>query len=188
MKQAFIIVDVQRDFCKGGALAVSEGDSVIEPINKIVRFFEEKSAPVFLTRDWHPARHSSFSEQGGLWPSHCVANTEGADWHEQLVVPQHAITISKGTSTHVDAYSGFSGTDLEERLRSLKVESVIVAGLATDYCVKNTVLDAIKAGFDTVLVLDAVKAVNVAPGDDSKAIEDMRNAGARTVISDNIIQ
>ena len=188
MRQALIIVDVQNDFCKGGALAVADGNSVIEPINKLVRFFEEKEYPIVFTRDWHPVRHSSFSENGGLWPCHCVADTDGACFHEKLIVPDHAIIISKAIGTHVDAYSGFDSTDLEERLRSLKVESVVVAGLATDYCVKNTVLDALKAGFDTAVILDGIRAVNVAPGDGERAVEEMRRAGARTVVSDNIIQ
>lgn len=188
MRQALIIVDVQKDFCAGGSLAVSEGDSVVEPINRMVNFFEEKGYPIFLTRDWHPADHSSFEKGGGIWPPHCVAGSAGADFHDKLIVPEHAVIISKATDANVDAYSGFDGTDLAERLRSLKVDSVAVAGLATDYCVKSTVLDAIKAGFNTAVITDAVKAVNVEPDDGAKAIEEMRSAGARTTVSDDLIR
>ncbi len=177
-KDALIMVDVQRDFCPGGALAVPEGDKIIAVLNGYIDKFRAKKLPLFATRDWHPARHCSFKEFGGIWPVHCVQKTPGAEFHPDLRLPEEVRIISKATKVKEDAYSGFQGTQLKDMLRKSKVKRLFVGGLATDYCVKNTVLDALKAGFTTFLLMDAIKGVDVNPGDSEKAIEDMLTAGA----------
>ena len=178
---ALVIVDVQNDFLPGGQLPVPEGDAVIRPLNAWIRAFRAADLPIVATRDWHPADHCSFQARGGPWPPHCVAGTPGAEFVPGLRLPEDVIVISKATSPDRDAYSGFEGTDLAERLRELGVKRLFVGGLATDYCVLNTVLDALKEGFETLVITDAIRAVNVNPDDGDKALERMRNAGARFV-------
>lgn len=178
---ALILVDVQNDFLPGGRLAVPDGDAVIPPLNAWIRRFRARGLPVFATRDWHPPDHCSFREQGGPWPPHCVAGTPGADFAPGLELPPEVVVISKATTPEKDAYSGFEGTDLAERLRERSVRRVFVGGLATDYCVLNTVLDALKAGFEAWVIKDAVRAVDVQPGDGERALERMRQAGAREI-------
>ena len=185
---ALIIVDMQQDFLPGGALAVPDGDAVIPVINQYAAEFSRRGLPVFATRDWHPQDHCSFQEQGGPWPPHCVAGTPGAEFPPTLELPQDTIIIHKATSPAPDAYSGFQGTNLEALLRERGCRRVFVAGLATDYCVRATVLDALKADFDAVLLEDAVRAVNVQPGDGDRAIEEMKAAGARTAGSTGILR
>ncbi len=177
-KDVLIVVDVQRDFCPGGALAVPEGDKIIPVLNEYIDKFRAKKLPLFATRDWHPARHRSFKEFGGIWPVHCVQKTTGAEFHPDLRLPEDARIISKATKVKEEAYSGFQGTQLKDMLRKGKVRRIFVGGLATDYCVKNTVLDGLKAGFTTFLLMDAIKGVDVNPGDSEKAIEEMLTAGA----------
>ena len=176
--KALLVVDIQNDFCPGGSLAVAGGDEVVGPTNGLIKNFLDAGAPVIFTRDWHPADHSSFSECGGIWPVHCVAGTEGADFHPSLEVPAAAVIVSKADTAERDAYSGFEGTDLDARLKSLGVTEVVVAGLATDYCVKNTVLDALKLGYSTAAASDCIRAVNVEAGDGEKALNEMLEAGA----------
>ena len=178
MKQALLLVDIQNDFCPGGSLAVPEGDTIVEPVNRLVEKFDRAELPVFLSRDWHPGDHCSFKDHGGDWPPHCVADTEGAAFHPNLKVPSRGIVISKATTKDSDAYSAFEGTSLKDRLLSLKVTDLIIAGLATDYCVKATVLDALGEGFKVTVVEEGIRGVNVNPEDDKKAIEDMKKAGA----------
>lgn len=187
MLTALIVVDVQNDFCPGGSLPVSDGDNIIGPINKLINFFSEKHIPVFYTRDWHPVDHSSFSKQGGPWPPHCIAGTKGAEFHEDLDIVSHSEIISKATDRDKDSYSAFGETDLNIKLKALKVEKLVIAGLATDYCVKNTVLDALNYGFKTLVVNEGIKAVNVNPEDGSKAIEEMKNKGAEIVTLDSVL-
>ena len=187
MKKALIIVDIQNDFCPGGSLAVHEGDSVVGPVNELTRYFEAQGLPVFFTRDWHPVRHSSFRDFGGIWPPHCVAETGGAAFHEDMYRPESAEIISKATEVNSDAYSGFEGTDLGEKLRTRGVDTVVVTGLATDYCVKNTVLDGLKRGLSVEVVREAIRAVEVNPGDGEKAIMEMKQAGARFISLRDII-
>ncbi|HXY97394.1 MAG TPA: nicotinamidase [Steroidobacteraceae bacterium] len=176
---ALIVVDVQNDFLPGGALAVPRGEEVIAPLNDYLGQFEQRHLPVFVTRDWHPPRHCSFRDQGGPWPSHCVAGTRGADFAPGLRVPAGAHVVSKATGPEADAYSGFQGTDLAAQLRRLGIRRVMVGGLATDYCVRATVLDALAAGFGVVVLADAVRAVELRPGDGSRALADMRAQGAQ---------
>ena len=175
---ALVIVDVQNDFLHGGSLAVPGGDEIVPVINQYIALFEEKGLPVFATRDWHPKNHISFKEQGGIWPPHCVEGTKGSLFPPNLRLPDAALVISKAETEDQDAYSGFEGTDLNERLRSARVSRLLVAGLATDYCVLNTVKDALNNGFGVLLLLDAVRAVNVKPEDGQKAIEEMIRLGA----------
>lgn len=175
---ALVLVDVQNDFLPGGALAVPGGDAVIPVLNAWIARFRSAGLPVAATRDWHPPDHCSFQAQGGPWPPHCVAESPGADFAAGLVLPADAILISKATRPQAEALSGFRGTGLADRLRALGVGRVFVGGLATDYCVRDTVLDAIAAGFSVVVLTEAVRAVDVHPGDGDCALDAMRRAGA----------
>jgi nicotinamidase/pyrazinamidase len=176
---ALIVVDVQNDFCPGGALAVAEGDRVIPILNRYVQFCVKKSLPVYATRDWHPQDHCSFKAHGGPWPVHCVQGTSGAQFHPQLNLPKDVGIISKATDPGEDAYSGFQGTDLARRLKDQGIRRILIGGLATDYCVKSTVLDGLKAGFEVYFLADACRAVNVNPEDGQKAMQEMLAAGAQ---------
>ncbi|MBI5191887.1 MAG: bifunctional nicotinamidase/pyrazinamidase [Nitrospirae bacterium] len=175
---ALIIVDVQNDFCPGGALPVSEGDKVVAVLNSYTKKFIERGLPVFLTRDWHPENHISFNAYGGTWPPHCIQDSNGAEFHHGLLIPTNAVIISKGTLSDKDAYSGFEDTNLSEYLKQRHIDRLFIGGLATDYCVKSTVLDAIKEGFQTVFLEDASRGVDVKAGDSDKAIKEMLSAGA----------
>jgi len=175
---ALLAVDVQNDFLPGGALAVTHGDEVIGPINAVARAFARDGKPVFATRDWHPADHCSFRSRGGPWPPHCIAGQPGAQFANALELPAGSGVISKGTGRDEEAYSGFAGTDLAERLRAAGVRRLCVAGLATDYCVLNTVLDALAAGFAVTVLVDAARAVDMQPGDGARALQRMSAAGA----------
>jgi nicotinamidase/pyrazinamidase len=170
-----IVVDVQNDFCPGGALGVADGDRLAPAIAAAA----EAAGTVVATRDLHPAGHVSFAERGGLWPAHCVAGTPGAELHPSVSGMRFDRVQDKGTEPDREAYSGFDGTDLAEYLRGRGVKRVLVAGLATDYCVRATALDAIREGFDTTVLTDAVAAVDVEPGDGERALAEVRDAGAR---------
>ncbi|MDC4206093.1 MAG: bifunctional nicotinamidase/pyrazinamidase [Candidatus Manganitrophus sp.] len=185
-KTALIVVDVQNDFCPGGALAVPAGDSVAPILNRYADLFSRSGAPIYATRDWHPENHLSFKARGGPWPPHCVQGTKGAEFHPRLSLPRNVTMILKGTDPDREAYSGFQGTDLAERLRRQQVERLFVGGLATDYCVKSTVLDALKAGFETVFLKDASRGVDVQPGDSEKAVEEMKKGGASVLTINQI--
>jgi len=174
---ALILVDVQNDFLPGGALPIKRGGEILPTLNTLIARFVERALPVFASRDWHPLAHCSFHAQGGPWPPHCIAGSTGADFAAGLRLPATATIISKATAVDADAYSAFAGTDLDRQLREAGVTRLFVGGLATDYCVLNTVLDAQRAGFDVVLLLDGIRAVNVHPGDGNQAIDQMRQAG-----------
>ena len=161
---------------------MAQGDQVIAPLNKLIEEFLGRGEPVFRSRDWHPRQTKHFTEFGGTWPVHCVQDTKGAEFHPDLIDDIRIRTISKGMGDE-DSYSAFDGTDLALQLRQLGVEEVWVGGLATDYCVKNTVLDARKEGFSVKALEDAMRAVEVNPGDGERAIEEMRAAGADIVDS-----
>ncbi|MDG6901453.1 MAG: nicotinamidase [Nitrososphaerota archaeon] len=172
-----MVIDVQRDFCPGGSLAVEDGDEIVAPLNRAITAFERLGLPVLFTRDWHPHNHISFAAQGGPWPPHCVQGTPGADFQPGLLVPRSAVVISKGDRPSSEAYSGFQGTDLGARLKKHGVDEVYLGGLATDYCVKESALDALRAGFRVNLLEDCVRAVNAKAGDGSRALEEMKAAG-----------
>jgi nicotinamidase/pyrazinamidase len=175
--RALIVVDVQNDFCPGGALAVPDGDAVVEPINAMAR-----EAPfVVATRDWHPADHGSFVGEGGPWPAHCVAGTPGAELHPSIDRQLIDAVVDKGQPVDREGYSGFEGTELVHLLRDRGVDAVDVAGLALDYCVKATALDARRAGFDVTVHRGATRAVEVAPGDGERAVSELRAAGVAVV-------
>ena len=178
-KDALIIVDVQRDFCSGGALPVPDGEKIIPTLNKYIEKFSKAGALIVATRDWHPPNHMSFKDYGGIWPSHCIQGTLGAEFHPDLRLPREVRIVSKATSADKEAYSGFDGTNLERELKDAGIKRVFVGGLATDYCVKSTVLDALRLGFETILLVDAIKGVDAKPGDSERAIEEMVRNGAK---------
>ena len=172
--EALIVVDVQNDFCPGGALAVENGDKVISGINKLLSI--DKWLRVG-TRDWHPDNHISFQKHGGIWPEHCVRESVGSEFHRLLHSHFFQKVVSKGTKETLEAYSGFEGTELSEILREYGVKKIFICGLATDYCVRATALDARKEGFEVVLISDCVESVNIKAGDGEKAIQEMTEFG-----------
>lgn len=180
---ALFIVDVQNDFLPGGSLEVPDGDQVIPPLNQALFLFGEANLPIFASRDWHPADHSSFIEQGGTWPPHCVQHTRGASFANKLDIPCSIRIISKATSIEEDAYSAFDKTNLHLELQSLRIGRLIIGGLATDYCIKATVLDGLRLGYEIFVLEDAIRAVNGHPDDGDKAILEMQEAGAHCIIA-----
>jgi nicotinamidase/pyrazinamidase len=181
-RDALIIVDVQNDFCPGGALAVPQGDEVIPTINRLLK----QSWLSVATMDWHPAEHSSFEPHGGPWPPHCVQGTTGAELHPELDADSIQLTITKASHRDKDAYSGFDGTDLARILREKGITRVVVCGIATDYCVKATAHDALEEGFEVVVLEDAIRGVEVSPGDSRRALEGLRKAGAQVILSSHL--
>jgi nicotinamidase/pyrazinamidase len=179
---ALIIIDVQNDFCPGGALAVPCGDEVIPVINRLL---EHRWLSV-ATMDWHPDEHSSFESRGGPWPRHCVQHTAGAELHPELDATKVQLVITKGSHPDHEAYSGFHGTDLAKILRDKGIQRVVVCGIATDYCVRATAHDALHEGFQVLVLEDAIRGVEVQPGDCQRAIEELRQAGAEMIISSDL--
>ncbi|HNC52801.1 MAG TPA: isochorismatase family protein [Accumulibacter sp.] len=173
---ALIVVDVQNDFLPGGKLAVTAGDEVVPALNEYQRRFVSRGLPIFATRDWHPTDHCSFTQRGGRWPAHCVAGTPGAEFAAGLLLPAAAVVISKATLPEAEAYSAFAGGDLAQRLRRAGVGRLFVGGLATDYCVLETVRDGLAEGFAVVLLVDAVRAVSADDG--ARAVAQMSALGA----------
>ena len=207
MKSALVIVDVQNDFCEGGALEVKNSNSIIPIINNLAN--SDKFDLIIVTKDWHPKNHKSFASNhinknvydvitlNGinqvLWPDHCVQKTKGAQLHKNLKLNRSYFTIKKGQNPEIDSYSGFYDNDhkistgLTEYLKKKKIIKVYIVGLATDYCVKFTALDSINEGFTTYLIKDAVKGVNVKRGDVKQALDEMRNAGVNIIFSKSIL-
>ena len=186
MSAALVVVDVQNDFCPGGSLAVPEGDAVVPVLNQYIEQAVTKGIPVFLSRDWHPRQTTHFASFGGPWPEHCIQHTPGAEFHPNLQVSQQAIVVSKGQGPSDDGYSMIDanlddGRDLVQALRDSGIDHIFVGGLATDYCVRATVLDALKAGFKVTVLGDACRAVNLQPDDGEQAIRAMTEAGADTI-------
>ena len=185
-KDALLIIDVQNDFCPGGALPVTGGDRVVPALNRYIERFEKAGLPILATRDWHPEKTRHFKAHGGLWPPHCIQGTQGAEFRPDLKLPAGAVIISAGMAPDEEGYSGFEGRDdrgigLAELLRQRGVERIFVGGLATDYCVKQTVLDGLKHGFKVVLLGDAVRGVNLQAGDSERAVAEMLRAGAERI-------
>ena len=176
MPQALVIVDYQNDFNPGGALAVPGGDEVAGRINELAASGDYDL--VVATRDWHPPDHGSFAERGGPWPVHCVAGTPGAQLHPALDETYVDVVVDKGTDSQTEGYSGFEGTRLADLLHERGIDRVTVVGLATDYCVKNTALDALREGFGVTVDSTAVRGVDVQEGDSERALEELRAAGA----------
>jgi len=182
---ALLIVDVQRDFLPGGSLAVPGGDEVVPVLNRYIDLARSRSVPIYASRDWHPANHCSFHARGGPWPEHCVAGAPGSAFAPGLQLPPDTSVIDKATRADEEAYSAFEGTGLAQRLREAGVRRLLVGGLATDYCVLNTTRDALAAGFEVLLLTDAIRAVNVQPDDGARARAEMEEAGAIPVHRDD---
>jgi nicotinamidase/pyrazinamidase len=184
-----LIVDVQNDFCPGGTLGVPDGDLVVEPLNRAAERFREAGLPVLASRDWHPAVTRHFRKYGGAWPPHCVQGTPGADFHPGLRLPAGTMVISKGTDPDLDSYSAFEGVleegaTLASRLATLGVRHIYIGGLATDYCVRASALDAVRAGLRVTVLTDAVAGVDLKPGDSALALEEMVRAGVQLATVD----
>ncbi len=184
--KALLIVDVQNDFCPGGALAVPGGDEIIPAVNQYIKLFSKKKLPIFTSRDWHPPVTKHFKKYGGLWPEHCLQNTKGAQFHSQLKLPKSRIVLSKGMNPKRDSYSAFQGFDengssFEKILKSNYINEIYIGGLATDYCVKSSVLDALSKGLKVKLLTDAIKGVNLKADDSMHALGEMKRAGAKFV-------
>ncbi|AHF81023.1 nicotinamidase [Thermococcus paralvinellae] len=175
--EALIIVDMQKDFMPGGALPVPDGDKIIPKVEEYIKKFKEKGALIVATRDWHPPNHISFKEQGGPWPRHCVQNTEGAKFVVKL--PEDAIIISKADKPDKEAYSGFEGTNLAEMLKENGIRKVYICGVATEYCVRATALDALRYGFEVYILKDAIKGIN--PEDEEKVLKELEKKGAKII-------
>lgn len=189
MTDALIVVDVQNDFCSGGSLAVPDGDAVVPVLDEYMARAADAGIPIFATRDWHPEHTSHFVTGGGPWPPHCVQGTRGAAFHPELRLPSGTLVVSTGMGPEDQGYSGFDGElpdgqSLEDTLRARGVDRVYVGGLATDYCVRATVLDALKHGFMASVLVDAVRPVDVKPGDGERALNEMLAAGAEPLILD----
>lgn len=186
MKKALLIIDVQNDFCPGGALAVPEGDKIVPILNKYIKIFSKNKFSIFVSRDWHPIKTKHFKDFGGIWPVHCIQNTTGASFHPKLKLPNKAIILSKGMNPQKDSYSAFqaediSGISFANLLKRLGIKEVYIGGLATDYCVKSSALDAIKFGFKVKLLIDAIRGVNLKPDDSEKAIKEMTKRGVKKI-------
>ena len=180
---ALLVVDVQNDFCPGGSLGVRGGDAIVPLINEHVEAFRAAGRPIIATRDWHPSRTTHFVQYGGIWPEHCVQGTAGAEFHADLRLPPDAIVVSKGTEPDEDSYSAFHARDergrpLGELLANHGVKRLYVCGLATDYCVKFSTVDARSSGLEVVVFQDAIRGVDLEPGDSERAIAEMREVGA----------
>jgi nicotinamidase/pyrazinamidase len=177
-KDALLVTDIQIDFLPGGALPVESSDKIIPVANEYIARFAKAGAHIIASRDWHPANHISFTQQGGPWPPHCIAETAGAKFSPDLKLPAQTLIISKATEPDHEAYSAFDHTPLESELRKLSVEHLYVAGLATDYCVVNTVLDGLCLGFAVTVLMDASLGIDVHPGDVVQAVAAMKESGA----------
>ncbi|MBS1170319.1 MAG: nicotinamidase [Burkholderiaceae bacterium] len=185
-EDALLIVDVQNDFLPGGSLAVAGGDQVVPVLNRYIGIFVRASLPVIATRDWHPRDHCSFESNGGIWPDHCVQGTQGADFSPGLALPSSTLVVSKDTLPLQSTYSCFKQTDMAGRLRAMGVKRLFIGGIATDYCVLHTAIDALAAGFVVMLLTDAIRAVDLHAGDGELALRDMTDCGAQPMTLDDL--
>jgi nicotinamidase/pyrazinamidase len=174
--RALLIIDFQNDFTEGGALAVPDGDAIAPRVNELAASGDFDL--VVATRDWHPADHDSFVEQGGPWPPHCVQGTPGAELHPSLPPDAVDVVVNAGYEPHLEGYSGFEETDLESVLREHEIDAVTVVGLATDYCVRHTAADALAKGFGVRIDRDGIRGIDVEPGDSERALQELEAAGA----------
>ena len=182
-KQALIVIDVQRDFCPGGALPATGCDRILPEVNRYLVEAAELGVPIYATRDWHPAKTPHFNAYGGEWPAHCVQGSSGAEFHPALRLPANTVVISKGDDPERPGYSAFDGhtvdgTSFLQELRAGRIDLLYVTGLATDYCVKQTTLDALQAGFRVIVLTNAIAGIDVRPGDVDRALFEMSCAGA----------
>jgi nicotinamidase/pyrazinamidase len=182
-KSALIVVDMQNDFCPGGALAVAGGDEIVPVINIYLEFFREAGRCIITSRDWHPLETRHFRKFGGIWPEHCVQGSFGAEFHAGLNLASDTLVFSKGIDPDRDDYSALqarddSGEPMYEYLKRTDVREIYVCGLATDYCVLKTVLDALSHGFSVKVLADAIRGVELNEGDSERAIGEMSRAGA----------
>jgi nicotinamidase/pyrazinamidase len=185
---ALLITDIQLDFLPGGALPIEGGDEIIPVLNDYVKRFQAGNAHVLASRDWHPQNHVSFRSQGGPWPPHCVQQTLGAKFSPNLNLPKDTVIISKATNPEIEAYSAFDGTSLAHELNACGVKRLFIGGLATDYCVVNSVVDALKLGFETIVLMDAILGINVNPGDVDRAVDTMLKSGAQQANADDFLE
>ena len=190
-KKALLIVDLQNDFCPGGSLAVPEGDKIIGTLNRYIKIFKQQGLSVCASRDWHPEKTKHFKKFGGLWPEHCIQHTKGAEFHISLKLSEKTIVISKGMDPNKESYSAFEGVDdrgvpFMDLLKKSGIKELYIGGLATDYCVKNSVLDALKFGFKVKLLIDAIKGVDLNSGDSERAVKEMLENGAVKMSMDTI--
>ena len=182
--RALLVVDVQNDFCPGGALGIRDGSRIIPALNRYIEYFVKERLPVIATRDWHPEITRHFQQFGGVWPVHCIQESFGAQFHPDLKLPEGVLVVSKGMDPEEDSYSAFHATDssgrlLADLLESLGISWICIGGLATDYCVKHSALDALKRRLDAYILVDAIAGVNLQPEDSSQAMEEMVRSGAR---------
>jgi nicotinamidase/pyrazinamidase len=191
--KALLVVDVQNDFCPGGALGIHGGDKIVPVLNRYITFFERENLPIFVTRDWHPKVTKHFNQFGGVWPEHCIEGSYGAQFHSELELPKAALVLSKGMDPEEDSYSAFhsadsSGKALAYLLEHFGVTQIYIGGLATDYCVKYSVLDALKDGLEVFVLTDAIAGVNLQPEDSSLAMDEMVGSGAEKTIFEEFIK
>lgn len=191
MKAGLLIVDFQNDFCPGGTLAVKGAEKIVENLNRYIEIFSRKNLPIFASRDWHPADSKHFERFKGRWPVHCIQGTKGARFHPTLKLPSETIILSKGMDPDTDSYSAFDGLDAEKKafdeiLKSLGVRELYIGGLATDYCVKASAVDALDKGYKVNLLIDAIKGVDANTGDAIKAIEEMSSRGVKKTTIEKI--
>ena len=192
-RAALLVVDLQNDFCPGGSLAVPGGDAVVPVVNRYLDILGQRGVPVFASRDWHPAVTGHFRAYGGPWPPHCIQGTDGARFHRDLRLPAEAVVVSKGMDPARDDYSAFNavtaaGRSFDDCLRELGVTRLLVCGLATDYCVRQSSLDALAAGYGVTVLLDAVKGVDLTPGDSERALQEIVAAGGACAEIDEIAE
>jgi nicotinamidase/pyrazinamidase len=178
MREALLIIDFQNDFCPGGALPVADGDAIAPRVNELLD--SGRFDLVIATRDWHPPNHASFVEQGGPWPPHCVQGSQGAELHPSLDRSRIDHIVDVGAGVNDEGYSGFEKSNLAQLLRDAEIDAVTVVGLATDYCVRATALDALRDGFDVTVDRDGVRGIDVNPGDSERALGEVTAAGGRT--------
>jgi nicotinamidase/pyrazinamidase len=183
-KKALLVVDVQNDFCPGGALGIHGGHKIIPILNKCIKFFEKENLPIIVTRDWHPKVTKHFEQFGGVWPEHCVEGSPGAMFHPDIELPKEALVMSKGMDPEKDSYSAFHA--LPNLLKIFGITEIYIGGLATDYCVKYSALDALKDGLEVFILTDAIAGVDLQPEDSSLALQEMVSIGAKKTISEEL--
>ncbi|MBF0405621.1 isochorismatase family protein [Candidatus Magnetominusculus xianensis] len=188
MKQALLIIDVQRDFCEGGVLSARDTHSLIQPLNEAISWCVEHDIVCVFTRDWHPSDHCSFISQSGTWPTHCVQGTSGAEFADGLNIPVSALVIDKDSDKDTMSYSAFGNTNLDKKLQQIGIIEVAATGIATDYTVRETVIDALRCGFKVSVLIDLIRPIDVKQGDSDKALNDMKTAGASLLTSKEWLQ